>query len=125
MFCRNCGSEMDAGADVCMQCGIDAGLGNSYCANCGTPVEPSAATCIACGNKLKKGASGKGVSPNNRTTLAIIAIFLGAFGVHHLLMGEKKKAVMKILLLFICGISGILGVIDGIRLLIGTYRVGG
>ena len=39
------------------------------------------------------------------------------------MMGEKKKGIIKIILSFVCGIGGILALIDFIKILTDTYEV--
>ena len=56
-------------------------------------------------------------------TMVLICLFLGGFGVHNFMMGEKKKGIMKIILTFCCGIGGILALIDLIKLLTDKYEV--
>ena len=49
MFCKNCGSEMDQNAVVCVKCGYGKGKGNKFCPNCGSELEPNAQFCVKCG----------------------------------------------------------------------------
>ena len=49
MYCKNCGTQMDPNAAVCLNCGCAKGTGLSYCANCGQPIAPGAAVCTNCG----------------------------------------------------------------------------
>lgn len=52
MYCRNCGSEMNENAAVCVKCGAAKGTGNSYCPNCGKETSPGASVCLNCGVSL-------------------------------------------------------------------------
>lgn len=57
----------------------------------------------------------------NKTTAGLLAIFLGAFGAHFFYMGNSKKGTTRLLLsIFVplCAfIFGIMGIVDGIKLL--------
>jgi TM2 domain-containing membrane protein YozV len=50
----------------------------------------------------------------NKTTAAILALFLGGFGVHRFYLGEGGKGVLYIFLSFVFFLGGILGLIDAI-----------
>jgi len=52
MYCRNCGSEMNQNAVVCVKCGVSTGTGNAYCPHCGKETAPIAAVCLSCGCSL-------------------------------------------------------------------------
>ncbi len=58
----------------------------------------------------------------DKTTIALLAFFLGGFGVHNFVMGETKKGIIKIVLAW-TGISGILALIDFVKVLTGDYVV--
>lgn len=47
----------------------------------------------------------------------ILAILLGAFGVHKFYLGYTKEGVIQLILGFACGIGGIIGIIEGIMYL--------
>lgn len=52
MYCRNCGSEIDAGAATCVKCGFSKGKGSKFCQHCGEPTQDGQAICTKCGFKL-------------------------------------------------------------------------
>lgn len=72
------------------------------------------------------------MSGENKKLLAgILAIILGAFGVHKFILGYTKEGIIMILLSLLCGLSGIIGLIEGIIYLTKsdeefyrTYQVG-
>lgn len=126
MYCRNCGGEMNDNQAICLKCGVAKDMGNSYCPNCGKGVAANSAVCLGCGvalqsEKEKQNASYLG--GNDKVTMALICFFLGGIGVHNFMMGESKKGIMKIAGLFLCGIGGILALIDFVKILMGTYVV--
>lgn len=135
MYCRNCGEHLNDGQAVCLKCGVAAGMGNSFCPNCGNIVNPAQAVCLNCGialtppqqNYAAPGApafAGNGAYLNgqDKIVMALVCFFLGGIGIHNFMMGETKKGVMKIVFAFLCGISGILALIDFIKILMGTYK---
>lgn len=120
MYCRNCGSEMADNAVVCVKCGVSKGAAAKYCPSCGSETNPDAAVCVKCGVALKKSSPGStGVqSEKSKTTAGLFAIFLGHLGIHEFYLGNKNKAVIKIiatvisiiLTIFGIGLLGILGI---------------
>lgn len=125
MYCRNCGSELNENQAICLDCGVAVGDGNSFCENCGNPVNENAAVCLNCGCKIedksKKDASGPNLNGQDKITMALICFFLGGLGIHNFMMGETKKGILKIVLSFVCGIGGILALIDFIKILTNSY----
>ena len=130
IFCKNCGVEMNANQAICIKCGVSVGNGNSYCSNCGNEISENAEFCIHCGVSVKsKKYSNQSTTSQeypggqDKTTLALICFFLGGFGVHNFIMGEQKKGIMKIALCFVFGISGILALIEFVKILTDKYEV--
>ena len=130
IFCRHCGSEMNVNQAVCIKCGVLVGNGNSYCANCGAKVSESADVCIHCGVLIN---SRKSPNKNtklveypegyDKTKMALICFFLGGIGVHNFIIGEKKKGYTKIALCFVFGVSGVLALIEFVKILTDKYEV--
>ncbi|TYP76159.1 TM2 domain-containing protein [Aquimarina intermedia] len=55
-----------------------------------------------------------GSEENKKLIAGILAIVLGWTGVHKFLLGYTKEGIIQILLSFLCGIGGIIGLIEGI-----------
>ena len=123
MFCRNCGGAMADNQAVCLNCGVKTGTGISFCSNCGQPTAEGAAVCLNCGVALKGGAAGGNLAGQDKVTMALICFFLGGWGIHNFMMGETKKGIVKIVAFLCCGISGILALIDFIKILMDKYEV--
>lgn len=52
---------------------------------------------------------------NKKMMAGILAIVLGAFGVHKFLLGYNKEGIIQLVLTFVtCGAAGIMGLIEGI-----------
>ena len=136
MFCKNCGESLNENQAICLKCGVAVGRGSSYCSNCGKDVNPETPYCMGCGfalnpdegsGKASDGGKEQGAAGNlgghDKTTMALVCFFLGAIGIHNFMMGEKKRGIGKIIMYFLCGISGILALIDFIKILSGTYVI--
>ena len=136
MYCKNCGQELNDYQAICLKCGVEVGKGNKHCAHCGSEVNPEAMYCLSCGVAIQKqkatvnhnysqsSANSNGdLAGQDKTTMALICFFLGTLGIHNFMMGETKKGVTKIVTSFLCGIGGILALIDFVKILRGTYIV--
>lgn len=128
MYCRNCGSEMNQNAVVCVKCGVSKGTGNSYCPHCGKETAPVAAVCLSCGCSLANTNAVE--SAKSKLVAGLLGIFLGSLGIHDFYLGNTNKAIIHILLatvgaLVFIGpvISGIWGLVDGIFILTGKISV--
>lgn len=129
MFCRNCGAVLPDGAYVCTQCGVPSGSGNQFCFNCGNRTDPLAVVCTQCG----AGLNAASVNPNQKSSLVagLLAIFVGALGVHNFYLGYTSKAVAQLLLTllggWLCGLGAIAAaiwaIVEGVQLLTGSINV--
>lgn len=116
MYCKNCGSEIDANAAICVKCGFAKGTGTAFCANCGKDMTPGASVCTSCGVAVVNAADQK-----SKLAAGLLGIFLGGFGVHNFYLGYTGKAIAQLLLSLFCfGIGGIWALIEGILILCGN-----
>ena len=123
MFCKNCGEEINENQVVCLKCGFSTVNGNKYCKYCGKEVNANATFCINCGCAIEKeGGNASNLNGKDKTTVALLCFFLGGLGIHNFYMGENKKGIMKIVFSFLCGIGGILALIDFIKILMDSYE---
>jgi TM2 domain-containing membrane protein YozV len=120
MFCKNCGSEIDPGAAICVKCGYEKGTGQNYCQNCGQPIDPNAAFCTKCGYEIKK--SYDPATQKSKLAAGLFGIFLGGLGVHNFYLGYTGKAIAQIILSFCFGIGAIWGFIEGIMIFTGSIN---
>ncbi|MBR5773713.1 MAG: TM2 domain-containing protein [Clostridia bacterium] len=123
MFCKNCGEQMNDNQAICLKCGVKTGEGNLYCANCGNTVNPGAEVCLSCGVAVKKAAAAGTYGKYDKMVIAIVCFFLGGLGIHNFMLGETKKGIIKIVFSILCGIGGILALIDFIKILMDKYEV--
>ena len=55
---------------------------------------------------------------SKKTTAGICGILIGGFGVHRFILGDSKGGIIRILIMvFTCGIGGLIGLIEGIIML--------
>lgn len=121
MYCKNCGSQMDPGAAICVRCGFAKGTGANYCNNCGAPVTPGAAFCTSCGFANAQPVNGE---QKSKLAAVLLCFFLGGIGIHDFYLGYTKNGIIKIVLSVCTGIGGgIWALVDFIRLLTGSLNV--
>lgn len=131
-FCQNCGSKVEENVKFCPYCGTkidypsaqtgtnpEPAVGSAYSSNTqntqntqaphqttgapsssyGTPVSPS--TTVFDGEKKE------------RIAAALLAIFLGGFGVHKFYLGNITMGIIYLVLSF-TGITWLIGLVEGI-----------
>lgn len=116
MFCRNCGKEIQAEVVVCTNCGFKPLNASFFCQNCGAQTKPEQEICVSCGFKLEKFT---GVSKVSKIAAGLLAIFLGAFGIHKFYLGYNTQGLILLLVTILTCflgsfITGIIGIIEGI-----------
>lgn len=55
-----------------------------------------------------------GTQENKKVVSGIFAILLGALGIHKFYLGYTKEGVIQLVLGLMCGIGGLIGIIEGI-----------
>ena len=123
MYCTNCGQQMNDNQEICLSCGVKKDVGTSFCGNCGAQVNANMDVCLGCGVSLKKNNKAGDLNGQDKIVMAIVCFFLGGIGIHNFMMGETKKGIFKIIMCFVCGISGILALIDFFKILLDKYVV--
>ncbi|ELZ04241.1 TM2 domain-containing protein [Natrialba aegyptia] len=123
--CSNCGEQLDDGADVCPSCGVDQTRpldggpdrsgGEKYCVECGERINAQAEICPECGVR-QPSYRGSGVD-SDRLAASILALLLGTLGAHKFYQGNVKLGVIY-LCFFWTGIPGLLGIVEGILMLV-------
>jgi TM2 domain-containing membrane protein YozV len=71
-----------------------AGANQKFCVGCATPLHVSARACPHCG--ASQGAAGQ-VGQKSRVAAALLAFFLGGFGVHKFYLGRTAAGVLYLL----------------------------
>lgn len=122
MYCKNCGSEIDPNAAICVKCGFAKGTGNRYCANCGKETAVGANVCINCGYAIDNTANIDPSTQKSKLAAGLLGIFLGGLGIHNFYLGYTGKAIAQIVLSFCFGAGAIWGLIEGIMILAGSIN---
>ena len=125
MFCRNCGNELNPGAEVCLKCGVPKTKGHNFCPICGAETHPEAVLCVKCGASLVQPTVNADPTAKSKLVAGLLGIFLGYLGVHNFYLGYNKKAIAQLVItVCTCGagsvISGVWGLIEGIMILCGN-----
>ena len=95
MYCKNCGTEMNENAAVCLKCGVNANAGNAFCKNCGASVAPNAAVCLNCGSSIS--SQNKMAGSKSKIVAGLLAVLLGSLGIHNFYLRYTKRAVVQLL----------------------------
>ena len=109
MFCRNCGENIGLKHE-CSNCHTLAGDGNQYCPHCDTSFVE------------KEVLEARELNGHSKLGMALLAFFLGGWGIHCFVMGEPKKGMLRIILTLACGIGSIVALIDMVLIIIGRYE---
>lgn len=118
MVCNNCGAPMEEGQNVCTNCGADinSASGNAN-ANANANPNPNAYPTnpdYLCGK--------------DRTLIVLLTIFFGQIGVPYFMLGETKKAIIR-LVISLCtfGLGAmvllVFNILDAIKMNKGEYVV--
>jgi TM2 domain-containing membrane protein YozV len=67
---------------------------SKYCVGCAKPLHVSAVTCPDCG--ARQGATGQ-VGQKSRIAAALLAFFLGGFGVHKFYLGRVGMGILYLI----------------------------
>lgn len=97
MFCKFCGYEIDDDCVVCPHCGKQV-----------APLKTESS-----GNSL----FGENVNGKNKLIAALLALFLGDFGIHHFYLENNRAGILSVIF-FWTGIPWIIGIVQGIMMLL-------
>lgn len=112
MYCRECGEKLsNQKAVICIKCGTNKGQGDNYCPECGVEIKNKGAqVCLNCGVRLKgainnftnqiknvaSNANSNTFGNNNKMVAGLLAIFLGAMGIHRFYLGYKEIGFIQL-----------------------------
>jgi TM2 domain-containing membrane protein YozV len=99
---------------------MQKGLDEKYCSECGAIIKAKAEICPKCGvRQASPFGNLNSIAPNGKSKLAAVlfAFFLGSFGFHKFYLGKTGMGVLYLLLCWTF-IPSVLGIIEGILLLI-------
>ncbi len=130
MYCRNCGTGLQPGNYICTNCGVPAGIGNKFCPNCAAITDEKAVMCVTCGVYFAppQNFAPPGTEQRSKLVAALLAFFLGTFGIHNFYLGYTNRAVTQLLLTVLsCGmlaiVSQVWAIIEMVQLLTGTINM--
>ena len=143
MYCRQCGEELNnPKAVICVKCGTNKGQGDNYCPDCGQEVKNKGAdVCLSCGVRLisskinindslkSVNSTGKPIG-NSKIVAGILAIILGAIGIHKFYLGYKEQGFIQLAIflvaLFIFSpavlVNNIWSIVDAVNIFRGKMR---
>jgi TM2 domain-containing membrane protein YozV/RNA polymerase subunit RPABC4/transcription elongation factor Spt4 len=107
-YCKNCGDIIAKEAEICPECGVRQHSGDKQ--NINVNVENQ-------NQNIQSQGSQPMTSNKSKTMAAILAIFLGGFGVHKLYLGQPVRAILFFLFSW-TGITFLIGVVQGIAYLL-------
>ena len=84
-----------------------------YCFACGAQIDARAEICPKCGVRQPTSAPATGRPRKDKTTAALLAIFLGGLGIHKFYLGKTGQGVLYLLFCWTF-IPAIVGFIEGI-----------
>lgn len=139
--CATCGNPVSDGARYCDRCGATVEPSPTSCPRCGTPCQPQDIHCSNCGYPLQNPGnyyygpySQPGYRTRSRFLAGILAILLGALGVHNFYLGFTQRGVIQLLLstvgvIFTCGLSALVAeiwaIVEAILLFTNNTNVDG
>lgn len=103
------------------------------CKHCGADMYDYQTMCLNCGKKVTEDRifvekeipvptqTVKVIAEDKRLTAAVLALTFGWLGAHCFYLGEKKKGILRIFLMFLPPIGFILNIYDLFKILKGTY----
>lgn len=124
-YCINCGSEIQDEPEICPECGVnqgtrlggahgDRGANQRYCVGCGRLINRQAELCPECGVRQP---GPRGARSSSQVAAGVLALLLGGIGAHKFYQGNIKNGILY-LCFFWTGIPAILGIIEGVLMLV-------
>ena len=107
----------------CNQCGAPAAPGTAMCNNCGARISIMSNQAINSVTQKLTQTDQNYLDGKSKGLMALICLMFGGLGVHHFVLGETKRGVMKIILSILCGLGYLFSLIDLYRILKGSYKI--
>lgn len=101
MHCIDCGKKLSGAYNKCHKCQSEYAGSKHYCPSCGGGNHKTAKSCHHCGRSIEHDYEhilrAPSYKPKKRIIAAILALFLGAFGIHDKYLGFSKRARQKLI----------------------------
>lgn len=107
MFCENCGKEIPGDTKFCPFCGTAARSAAEMPVVASQPAHPR---------------RDSNASPKSRSVAALLAFFLGGFGIHRFYVGKVGTGILQILLTCCFGLGAFWALIDLIIIVCGNFK---
>lgn len=99
-----------------------------FCSHCGAKLDDEAYVCVKCGVKVAEDKVN--IDGKSKLVAGLLAIFLGAIGIHNFYLGYNSKGVTQLLLstvgaCLIVGpiIAGIWAIVEAVQIFTGAISV--
>jgi uncharacterized membrane protein YvbJ len=107
MYCRSCGSEVNAKAIACPKCGVPPFSEKKFCQECGGETKENQLICVKCGVKLVNKGSGSslGLNLNMDTSTEMPVPLLAGWVLNFIawvLFFSVKSTFLEIIMIIIC-----------------------
>ena len=127
MFCSNCGAQVPEGSNNCPNCGAPINLNQQNNSFNQYNNQQSGSYQQNTYQNYNQNVNGYQQYPylngQDKVVMALLAFFLGGFGIHCFCMGETRKGIIRILFTFLCGVGYIFALIDFVMILCDSYKV--
>jgi TM2 domain-containing membrane protein YozV len=119
VFCTKCGTQNEDFSQICSQCGATLPLIGgrpSDKTDYAPPYEPAYQPIQPPASLYAQPApqDWQSVGADKKLIAGLLGILLGGFGVHKFILGYTREGIIQLLLGMLCGIGGIIGIIEGI-----------
>lgn len=94
--CSECETEMSDKAKFCPKCGTENKI--MFCPECGKQLSKKAIMCPKCGYAFENAYNQSSDDAKSKVSAALLAFFLGAFGIHNFYLGYTGRGVTQLLL---------------------------
>src|SRR5438093_11542801 len=100
----------------CTKCGAQNDDLAQYCSNCQTALGPLSGGGYQPMQTVNPGPvmNWQAMGADKKLGAGLCGILLGGFGVHKFILGYTNEGIIQLVLGLLCGIGGIIGIIEGI-----------
>ena len=117
MFCVKCGKSLPGQYNLCHDCTLEPRDGTRHCPSCGAENPKAVQRCAACGTRMPKQKQlrrAPTVQARRRKKAAMLAFFLGVFGVQDRYLGFHKRGNRR-MIQFILSVAAMIVLLIALR----------